>query len=363
MTKTIENVEIFGAGTWTPDSGGKVTITEDHLDEMVESFQVTKNELGFQPRLKLGHQETNEFFGSGKGAPNFGFIDSVRKVGDKILATFKDVPTALFDLMKAGRYNTVSVEVLPKAEVSGHQLSSVLTAVAVLGAELPAVKGLKDLADVMLAEDDNSGLLTTEGRIMLAQQTEEETPMFTQEQVDALTTAAVDKAVADVTAKFEGQIVTLKSDLEAKDAKLKEARGALVQLAEAAQTEQLTTVIDAAIEEGRALPAQREMLFAMGRTMATSEQKFAAGEDGKEVGGMEAFKAYLAAQPKQVELDVESGSSSNDRPGNFQTADDEVCHLIGVARQENTDLSFADARKQVLASIPEDLKARYVAGE
>lgn len=372
MTKTMTDVEIFGAGTWTPASGGTITITTDDLDTMVANFAFTKESLGFKPRLKLGHQDTNKFFGGTKGAPNFGFVDEMKRVGDKLVATFRDVPTALFDLMRTGRYNTVSVEVLPKVDIEGRTFQSVLTAVAVLGAELPAVKGLAELADVMLAEDDNSGRLTMEGRIMLAQQTEEDEPMttkdtavalYSQDQHQALVDAAVAKAVADTTAKFDGELKTLKGDLEATQGKLKEAKTALVTLADAAQNEKLGGIIDGAIKEGKALPAQRDMLFAMGRSMAGSADEFAAGEDGKKVKGLDAFAAYMNAQPTQIEVDTETGAASSEKPGKFGSAEDEILDLVAKAQKEDDKLDYGAALSQVLANCDQKLKDRYAAGE
>ena len=38
MPGTIDRLEIFAAGTWKPATGGSVTVTEQHLDEMVHAF-------------------------------------------------------------------------------------------------------------------------------------------------------------------------------------------------------------------------------------------------------------------------------------------------------------------------------------
>ena len=138
MAKTIEGVEIFATGK---HRGSEVIdITQDDLAQMVNSFNALKDVGGFDPVLKLGHDDVQKFFGARKGAPNLGFVDKLRIEGSKILADFTNVPDALFDLIKQRRFNSVSIEMFPKTEFNGKQFSNVLTAVALLGAELPAVK-------------------------------------------------------------------------------------------------------------------------------------------------------------------------------------------------------------------------------
>lgn len=370
MPHQIADIEIFGAGTWTPASGGEVTITEADLDNMVTSFQVTRNLPGFRPRLKLGHQESNEFFGGDKGLPNFGFVSDIKRVGDKILASFQDVPKALFDLMSAGRYNTVSVEVIPRAEVSGSNLFSVLTAVAVLGAELPAVKGLAELADVMLAEDEPGDLISLEGRIMLAKQTDEDqimskdnTVTYTQEQHDAVLAKAVADAIAATKADFAAEKTELETRVDKSEGRAKEAREALIALSDGYQAERLTNAIDKAIEDGRATPAQKPYLMTMGKQMATSTDEFSAGDGKDPVKGIAAFEAYLGDLPKAVELDTETGKASDEKPGKFATAEDEILNRVDKLQTADPKLEYRAALSTVLAAASQDLKNRYAAGE
>jgi len=81
---TIENVEIFRAGTW---NGDKYTIKD--LDDIVEAF----DSVGFKPPVKLGHAEKS-------GDPAYGWVNSIRRVGDKLVADFIDVPKAIFEAIR-----------------------------------------------------------------------------------------------------------------------------------------------------------------------------------------------------------------------------------------------------------------------
>ncbi len=101
----LNGVEIFAAGTWHAAKGGKVTVTETDLDAMVSSFQSINQIGGYKPVLKLGHSETQRFFGGKDGAPALGFVSRIWRDGQKVLADFAGVPRALFDLIKQGRYH------------------------------------------------------------------------------------------------------------------------------------------------------------------------------------------------------------------------------------------------------------------
>ena len=104
----LNEIEIFAAGKWKPSNGGGVEITESDLDDMVESFNELSVKNGFMPALKLGHTETEKYFGDSKGAPRLGTVSKIWRAGTKILANFANVPEALVDLIRNRRYNQVS---------------------------------------------------------------------------------------------------------------------------------------------------------------------------------------------------------------------------------------------------------------
>ena len=55
------------------------------------------------------------------------------------------LPTVVFNAVKNGLYRNVSIELLKGIERNGNSFPWVLDAVALLGADTPAVRGLKDL--------------------------------------------------------------------------------------------------------------------------------------------------------------------------------------------------------------------------
>lgn len=127
----IDGVEIFRTGTWNGDK-----YTAGDLDDMVAAFAG----VGFKPPVKLGHKDSS-------GDPAYGWVESVRRSGDILIASFTDLPKSIFEAIKNKRFNAVSSEVFFNLKRNGVKFRRALKAVALLGAEIPAVSGLKPLHD------------------------------------------------------------------------------------------------------------------------------------------------------------------------------------------------------------------------
>lgn len=147
-----DDIEIFATGTW-----GGMDWSEDDLDQMVTNFQ-TLHPKGIKPPVKLGHDD-NQILGQKDGQPALGWISALRRRGSKLIATLSDVPAIVKDLIDKRRYARVSSEIYPTFEATGAEKNlksgvrgRVLSAVALLGADIPEVKTLEDLGRVLNAE-------------------------------------------------------------------------------------------------------------------------------------------------------------------------------------------------------------------
>ena len=121
--------EIFAVGTHNGDS-----YSEDDLDAMV----VASRELDFLPAVKLGH--TNA-----PGAPAYGYVENLRRVGGKLLADITHLPQEIYDQVQSRKFGRVSAEVYWNLKRGGKTYHRALGAVALLGAEIPGVVGLRPL--------------------------------------------------------------------------------------------------------------------------------------------------------------------------------------------------------------------------
>lgn len=148
QTFNLKGVEIFAAGTWNGD-----TYTEKDLDEMVKAF----DEVGFRPPLKLGHNMEQEKKWK-DGQPAFGWIDKIYRQGKKLLADFVELPQKIYEALKRGNYKQVSAEIFWNFDRDGKKFPRVLRAVALLGADIPAVSGLDAIEGLYI--DDGQDVRT-----------------------------------------------------------------------------------------------------------------------------------------------------------------------------------------------------------
>lgn len=147
--KTILGVRVFGAGTWTDSAGFERTWTEDDLDNMVKAFEAGVPAV---VPVKCGHtsDEFNRRIAEaldvpvevitgdhGQGQIAVGRISGLQRKGSWNIASFDKVPEPIADLIEGGQYSTVSVEIEDQVGDYG----PVITGVALLGAEEPAVEG------------------------------------------------------------------------------------------------------------------------------------------------------------------------------------------------------------------------------
>lgn len=139
---TINGVEIFQTGNW---NGDKYTTAD--LDDMVANF----GKMGVGVPIKLGHDEVS-------GAQAFGWVSRLRRVGNKLVADFTNVPDKLARAVQDRRFDHVSVEVFFDRKVNGTIFRRALKAVAFLGAETPAVNDLSPLsaAEIVFAGEGGS---------------------------------------------------------------------------------------------------------------------------------------------------------------------------------------------------------------
>jgi hypothetical protein len=144
LTVDIPNVEILSVGSWhgqgCPSSG--CTFTTDDLDTIVASHAATAGSL--RPPVKLGHDDDQKLL-QADGYPAAGWVTNLRRTGEKLIADLVGVPKKIAELMDAGAYRTRSVELDGNIDVGGTTYSILLTGLALLGADLPAVTSLADI--------------------------------------------------------------------------------------------------------------------------------------------------------------------------------------------------------------------------
>jgi hypothetical protein len=117
--------EIFSTGTHTDSNGHIADWSEKDLDEIVSLYNPAVHEAP----IVIGHPEMD--------SPAYGWIDALKREGDKLLAKPKQLVEEFKEWVRKGFYKKVSIALFPDLG---------LRHVGFLGGTPPAVKGLKPAA-------------------------------------------------------------------------------------------------------------------------------------------------------------------------------------------------------------------------
>jgi len=132
-------VEVFATGTWNgfPFEKGDLMAIASSFSSLKEVHDVP---------LKFGH---NEEQGMTDGQPALGWVTDLFVRGEKLVAKFTDMPKIVYDAMTKKLYKHVSIELEYGVEHKGSVYDLVLSGVALLGADIPAVNTIADLTSYM----------------------------------------------------------------------------------------------------------------------------------------------------------------------------------------------------------------------
>lgn len=124
-------MEVFRSG----DYGSKGTYTPDDLEALAADYAAERHEAP----LTFDHAQSG---------PAFGWVSGLKRVGDRLVATIRDIPAVVRDLLSRGAFKKRSIELMRLLPATGRPY---LRAVSLLGAATPEVKGLPD---VQFAQDE-----------------------------------------------------------------------------------------------------------------------------------------------------------------------------------------------------------------
>lgn len=126
-------IEIFRAGRHTDMRGRAFDITRADLADIASRYDPAKHEAP----LVIGHPEIN--------APAYGWVSGLRVADDTLVADTHQVDPAFAEVVNKGRYKKRSASfLLPTAPGNPAPGQYYLNHVGFLGAQPPAVKGLRD---------------------------------------------------------------------------------------------------------------------------------------------------------------------------------------------------------------------------
>lgn len=179
--------EIWRAGNYPQGN-----FTEEDVQQIVDNYKPEESEAP----LVVGHPKN--------GDPAFGWVEAVKREGNKLLAKFTQVAPEFAEAVKAGRYKKVSVRLRKKD--NGWNLIHV----GFLGAAKPQVEGLKPIS---FNEEDAAEGVDVECDFNQKKEEEKLPPLDEKKLRDDIR--------KELEAEFSADQDKLKKDLEAANRKLR----------------------------------------------------------------------------------------------------------------------------------------------
>ena len=128
-------IHIFRAGTHTDMHGRKINFSDGDLNAIARSYNPALHEAP----IVIGHPKTD--------APSYGWVGQIKKDADGLKAAPRDIEPQFEELVKQRRYSKVSASFYcPDSPGNPTPGQYYLRHVGFLGAQPPAIKGLKQVA-------------------------------------------------------------------------------------------------------------------------------------------------------------------------------------------------------------------------
>ncbi|MDP3324234.1 MAG: peptidase [Hydrogenophaga sp.] len=373
----MRRIHIFKAGRQTAMSGATIDFTEADLAATAAAYDPAKHEAP----IVVGHPATDD--------PAYGWVRGLTAQGADLFAEPHEVNPAFAEQVQAKAYKKVSASFYSPQHPSNPTPGVyALRHVGFLGAQPPAVKGLKpidyadaaDCIEIELDFSEESAAGQTEWKFPAAAAATTPQPTTTTETPEPSSLPPESEAAksgtgvspeGSATPPPETTTVTPeeKAALEAQNAQLQAdlavAQTALQAQATAANTAAHTAFAEALIAEARVAPADKALLIAtldhleppvLAGAQAPQVVEFGEGDTKKPMA--EALKDWLKALPKRVEFGEQAGraraaADDKDKTGDtVQYAEGtppEAIELDKRIRKYATDnkLSYADAASAV----------------
>lgn len=332
--------EIFAAGTWN-----SMKFDEKDLDGIAATFDKLRD-IHKVP-LKFGHNSSQPMT---DGQPALGWVDRVWREGSKLMAKFTDVPELVMSAIKKKLYRKVSVELDVDVKHGDNRYDYVLSGVALLGADIPAVNVLADLHALMSKQQSalvfsqqravfSSSINQSGGASMNLEEMKKENDTLKQENGRLL--------AENAQLKGQNSLLTVERDNFARRDKEREANERQEKLT--AKRKEVNEWCEDAVKSGNMLPAQRE-LFKQAVGFADDDRLLATD--------VEPFKKMFAVKRDPQQGDHGGGSGYNSGGKSGESATQQIMRMTRD-RMSQFKESFTTAQERVLQTCGAELQRQY----
>ena len=346
-TYDINDKEIFKTGTWTDREGVTKTYTVKDIDEVIKAFDAGVGAKDGIP-LRIGsHDKIYDMAG--------GWIKSLKRVGNSLVASFKNIPKLIKEFIENKAYKNLSCGFIRNVldPTTKNKYSLVLNHVALLGAKLPAVKGLDDWGKFYDVAEEVIEFSEEGGELEQINKDEEVRKMELEEKVKQLEAEKV--TMSAELEKSKAEVEKQKTELTAKEEQISKFN-------EERQRKELRIYLEQQVKDGRIFPVQVPFLMTILES-SDAEKKIKFSADGKaenikEMTPLEIVKAYVEHLPKLGHL-VEVSAAGDITPKKEFTTDEDgtkenkQLNALAEEKAKEKKISFTEALREVSVEHPE----------
>lgn len=321
-----DGIEIFRAGRHTDDMGRVHEFSEADLDGMAASYNPQLREAP----LCVGHPQDN--------LPAYGWVKSVGRNAQGVLTICThSVEPQFAQLVAARRFPKRSASFYPPNSPNNPTPGKwYLRHVAFLGAQPPAIAGLKDIQ--FCAGDSDA--------VCFSEPTTKE-PTMTEEEIKAL--QAQLKAEQEARAGAEAAAAQARQEAQA-------AQQQAASFAEKARAERqagFVSFAQAQVQGGQLLPKDQAMLVATLDLLADAQPvEFSEGGTTTKVSPVQWLQDLVATGPKVVSFgEFAASARASVQPGHARGKSDAEVDAAAQAYATANKVDYAEALKAVTASF------------
>ncbi|NMM75381.1 hypothetical protein B2J88_20240 [Rhodococcus sp. SRB_17] len=329
-----DGIEIFRAGRHLDDAGVAHHFSEADLDGMAASYSPALREAP----LTVGHPKDN--------LPAYGWVKAVARTAAGALAiTPHQVEPQFAEMVQAGRFKKRSASFYPPHAPNNPTPGKwYLRHVAFLGAQPPAVAGLKDIE---FSEGDQAGAVNFSETVTTTQEPDDMSKTL-QEQLEA----AQAQLAAEKTARERAE-----ADAAKHKAAATEAQEKATSFAEKARTDRkagFVSFAESQVQAGRLLPKDKDMAVATLDALADVQPvEFAEGDSTRKVSPAQWLQDLIAAAKPAVNFGefAPGNTGSQAQAGAAKGKSDAEVDQAADAYMRQHKVSYAEALTAVTASF------------
>ena len=328
-----DGIEIFRPGRHTDDQGIAHHFSEADVDGMAASYNPALREAP----LTVGHPKDN--------LPAYGWVKAVSRNAAGVLAiTPHNVEPQFAEMVADKRFPKRSASFYPPQSPNNPTPGKwYLRHVAFLGAQPPAIAGLKD---IQFSEDDAGGAVSF-SEIEPAPSTPQESLSMTEAEIKAMQ----EQLAAEKKAREKAEADAAESKKKADTAQAETA--SFAERARADRKAGFVSFAETQVEAGRLLPKDKAMTVATLDALADAQPvEFAEGDTTRKVSPAQWLQDLIAKAPPAVSFgEFAPRSATQVQPGAAQGKSDAEIDQAAKAYMRQHKVDYSEALGAVTSSF------------